>query len=162
MLDSALIQDNPFLVWVLSLENLKAVELRNSGAQGAVKDIILNSQAARRFGVGVHNQIPYLGYTLHDKEAIESVRWSSAALLFDKQGGDWIALSCLDSRTETSTGINPVPIRLFIPVTSGRMSLWKDMSPSEISIGLIKNSANNVHTFDISNEPFKTLPLKIS
>lgn len=157
---NAQVTENPFLIWVLSLDSMKAIELRASGSDGLVKDIILDIQGARRFGLGIHENTPYFGYVDQVREAIESVKWTSAAILYGKQGKDWVALSSTDARSDTTVGMNPIPIRLFVPVSIGRLAAWKELAPTEIAIGHMTANKKGEATFATS--PFRNLPLKIS
>jgi hypothetical protein len=149
--------DNPFLLWVLLLNNVNAVEVKSGSAAGA-KDIILDVQASRRFGVATIDALPYLGYV--DKDAIETVKWTTAAILFNKMDKDWIALSSADARMDTTHAMNPVPLRLFIPVSAGRLAAWKEIQPRELAIGPMNINPNGEAVLAAS--PFRKLPLKIS
>lgn len=150
--------DNPFLLWILLLNNVNAVDIK-SNAQTGAKDIILGVQASRRFGVGMVDGLPYLGYVDTDKEAMEAVKWTTSALLFNKPR-DYVALSAVDARMDTAQAMNPVPLRLFIPVASGRLFAWKEFKPTELAIGPM--SLNEKREAVLPASPFRKLPLKIS
>lgn len=151
--------DNPFLLWVLLLNNVNAVEVKANPHTGA-KDIILGVQGSRRFGVAAVDGQPYLGYVDTDKSAIEAVKWTTAALLFSKQDKDWIALSSADARMDTTQAMNPVPLRLFIPVSMGRLAAWKEIMPKELAIGPM--SRNDKGEAVMSASPYRKLSLKVS
>ena len=151
--------DNPFLLWVLLLNNVNGLEVKANGQNGA-KDIILGVQGSRRFAVSQIDGIPYLGYVEPDREALEAVKWTSAALLFGKQDRDWVALSSADARTDMTQSMNPVPLRLFIPVSTGRLSAWKELAPKELAIGHVSKNEKGDPTMAAS--PFRRLPLKVS
>jgi hypothetical protein len=151
--------ENPFLLWVLSLNDVGALDIKGGGPSGA-KDIILGAQGSRRFGLAAFPEgIPYLGYVDTDKAAIEAVKWTSAAILFRKGGQDWVALSTTDARLDTAQAMNPVPLRLFIPVATGRLSAWREVAPKELAIGVMTLNGKGETVF--SGSPFKKLPLKI-
>jgi hypothetical protein len=150
--------DNPFLLWLLHLNNVGAVDIRQ-GKAGA-KDILLNAQGGRRFGVSHIDGIPYLGYVDRDQSAIEAVKWTTSAILYRKRDQDWIALSSADARMDTTQAMNPVPLRLFIPITTGRLDGWRDIGPKELAIGLMSRNEKGETTMAAS--PFRKLPLKVS
>ncbi|MCV9963763.1 hypothetical protein OIU34_17955 [Pararhizobium sp. BT-229] len=151
--------DNPFLLWVLLLNNVNAVEVKSNPQTGA-KDVILGAQGSRRFGVAMVDDVPYLGYVDRDREAMEAVKWTTAALLFNKPDKDYVALSSVDARMDTTQAMNPVPLRLFIPVSSGRLSAWKEFMPKELAIGPMTLNAKGEAVMSAS--PFRKLPLKVS
>nr|WP_250807994.1 hypothetical protein [Neorhizobium tomejilense] len=151
--------DNPFLLWLLHLNNVGAVDLRANGSSGA-KDILLNAQGGRRFGISKIDGLPYLGYVDQDQSALESVKWTTSAILYDKRDQDWIALSSADARMDTTQAMNPVPLRLFIPITTGRLAAWKEIGPKELAIG--KMARNEKGETTMSASPFRKLPLKVS
>ncbi|MDW9478769.1 hypothetical protein GOB57_08630 [Sinorhizobium meliloti] len=151
--------DNPFLLWVLLLNNANAVEVKSNPQTGA-KDVILGVQGSRRFGVAILDGIPYLGYVDRDREAMEAVKWTTAALLFNKPDKDYVALSSVDARMDTTQAMNPVPLRLFIPVSSGRLAAWKENMPKELAIGPMTLNAKGEAV--VSASPFRKLPLKVS
>jgi hypothetical protein len=151
--------DNPFLLWVLLLNNVNAVDVK-SNPQTGVKDVILGVQGGRRFGIASVDGLPYLGYVERDQEAVETVKWTTAAILFNKPDKDWIALSSADARMDTTQAMNPVPLRLFIPVSQGRLSAWKDFMPKELAIGPMTLNAKGEAVMSAS--PFRKLPLKVS
>lgn len=150
--------DNPFMLWLLLLNNSNSVEIKATG-QGGAKDIILGVQGSRRFGLGIVEGLPYLGYVEPDSAAIESVKWTTSAILFSKGDRDWVALSSADARMDTTQAMNPVPLRLFIPVSTGRLSAWKDIQPKELAIGSM--SLNEKGEAVMSASPFRKLPLKV-
>lgn len=150
--------DNPFMLWLLLLNNVNAVEIKASGQSGA-KDVILGVQGSRRFGVGLVDGIPYLGYVEPDRAALESVKWTTSAILFSKGDRDWIALSSADARMDTAQAMNPVPLRLFIPVSTGRLAAWKELLPKELAIGPM--TRNEKGEAVMSASPFRKLPLKV-
>lgn len=159
MSESKFTGDNPFLLWVLKLNGVGAVEIKASGQGGATKDVILGPEGGRRFGLGFHGKIPCLGYVDTDRSAIEHIRWTSAAMLLDKGGKDFIALSCIDARPDQNAPTDPVPLRLFVPVSRDRMAEWRNASPKELSIAPITRNKKREAVFPAS--PFRTLPLKI-
>jgi hypothetical protein len=149
--------ENPFLLWVLKLHSVKGLEIKQGA--GGTKDIILDASGSRRFGLGVYETIPYLGYVDTDREALESVRWSTAAILLGKQGKDWVALSCKDARPEDSQAMNPVPIRLFVEVSVGRLAAWKDANPTELALGTVSRNAKGEPVF--ADSPLRKVPLRV-
>lgn len=151
--------DNPFMLWLLLLNSANAVEIKSNGQSGA-KDVMLGVQGSRRFGVAVVEGIPYLGYVEPDRAAIESVKWTTSAILFSKGDKDWVALSSADARLDTTQSMNPVPLRLFIPISTGRLGAWKEMGPKELAIGPMSLNAKGEAVMSAS--PFRRLPLKVS
>lgn len=148
--------ENPFLLWVLQLNDVNAAELKQ-GASSGVKDIILDAQGSRRFGLGVCDGLPYLGYV--DKEAVEAVKWTSAAILLGRQNKDWIALSSTDARQDLTQALNPVPLRLFVQVSRTRVAAWKDIKPQELMIGPLTRNAKGEAV--MSTSPYRRLPLMV-
>jgi len=121
-------------------------------------DIILGPLAGRRFAVGVHQKLPLLCWTDVDAPHLASVPWTSAAIAFNLKGGDWVALSAQDIRVQNSVAMEPIKLRMFIPVTSGRLDAWKEFVPSHIFIGKMVVE-NGVPRLD--GTPFSRLPLKL-
>lgn len=149
--------DNPFLLWLFKVDGMRALEVKPSGSGRATRDFIVDERIARRFGLGIAERIPYLGYV--DQEAVEAVRWTSAAILLGKKQRDFIALSSLDSRPDIALDGDPLPVRLFIPVAGGRLSAWKEAAPKELAIGPLSRNEKGDAVFAAS--PFRTLPMKI-
>lgn len=142
---------HPFLAWYAGLKGLDAVSLEG-------KDFILSDLGGKRFAVGVHKAMPLLCWHPLDREAMESVRWTSAAIAYGLNGRDWVALSALDVRIKGSASLNPVPARLFVPVAAGRLLPWKELSPQRIAVGAMRMEKGS--PFYIG-DPLKELPLKL-
>lgn len=115
-------QKGDFLRWCAGL-----IQKKIASVQGT--DIILDELAGRRFALGIHEDNPLVCWQESDHPYISSINWTSAALGFNLKGGDWIALSANDVRIENSAAMEPVKLRLFIPVTVGRMTPWKKDKP---------------------------------
>lgn len=142
---------HPFLSWAATLKADKCAALEG-------KDLVLVERAGKEFAVGIHNSEPLLCYQPEHKAALESIKWTSAAVLYNTNGKDWIVLSSKDIRIKGSTAQAAMPMRLFIPVSFGRMDSWKEFSPANIHMGMMTIKKGSP---DFSGEPFKTLPLKI-
>lgn len=155
---AAIPSDNPFLIWLLHLHGRRPIDIRPFGSAGGY-DVILEPDGSKRFGLGIMDGLPALGYVEHDRAAIESVRWTSAAILFAKNERDWVALSATDARPTNMTAMNPIPMRLFIPVSTGRLAAWKELAPKEISIAPITKQGKGAPAFP--ETPFRKLPLKV-
>lgn len=120
--------EHPFAAWIggLAAENLVQVDgSRNN-------DIKLRGLAAKRFALGVFNDQPLLAILPEDRPAFQAIRWSSAALLINRDNSDWIALSSKDVRPGTPVGGEPSPMRLFIPVQHHRLLAWKNVDPKQV------------------------------
>lgn len=142
--------EHPFLAWWAGLKRLDAISLEG-------KDFILSDVAAKRFAVGVHGGFPLLCWLEQDRQALESMAWTSAALAFGLKGRDWIALSATDVRIKGAASLNPVPARLFVPVSTGRLDAWKDVTPAKLAVGSMADGSKPA----FAGTPFKTLPLKL-
>jgi hypothetical protein len=120
--------EHPFAAWIggLAAENQVQVD----GARN--NDIKLRGLAAKRFALGVFNEQPLLAILPEDQAAFQAIRWSSAALLINRDDSDWIALSSKDIRPGTPAGGEPSPMRLFIPVQHHRLLAWKNVDPKQI------------------------------
>ncbi len=114
--------EHPFTAWLGSLATLNGVTLdgtRNS-------DIKLSGIAAKRFALGVYDGAPLLAILAEDQAAFQAVKWTSAAIIINRDFSDWIALSAKDVRAGSQEQGEPVPMRLFIPIQLGRLSAWKE------------------------------------
>lgn len=143
--------EHPFLAWWAGLSRMDAVSYEG-------KDFILSDLGAKRFALGTHAGSPLLCWLPEDKAAMESMNWTSAAIAYGMKGRDWIALSSADVRVKGAAALNPVPARLFVPVTLGRLSPWKAKSPAKLAVGEMKLE-KGMPSF--AGEPFKVLPLKL-
>lgn len=142
--------EHPFVVWWAGLKRLDAITVEG-------KDFILSDAGAKRFAIGVHGDIPLLCWLGEDRAALEAVAWTSAALAFGLKGRDWIALSATDIRVKGAASLNPVPARLFIPVSTGRLDAWKDVTPPKLAVGAMDGRLPAA----FGGVPFKTLPLRL-
>lgn len=144
-------RNHPFLEWCGSLARI-------GGAKVDGKDVVLSAAGAKRFALGVHEGNPLLCWVEEDRAAMESVKWTSGAVVFGLRGEDWVALSAADVRVPGSAAIAPVPLRLFIPVASGRMAAWKAVAPQKVAIGCMETE-KGVPVF--TGTPFRELPVKL-
>ena len=142
---------HPLVEWLASVIQVDAGSMEGS-------DMILNEKGGKRFLIGVHDKSPLTCWNHHDSKALESVRWTSAALAYGLKGKDWIALSCQDIRVKNSESKNPVRFRIFIPVMTGRLDVWKEIDPTLMVVGRFK-TFKGAHVIDGS--PFATVPLKL-
>lgn len=105
--------EHPFVRWAAALWARKALIRKG-------KDYLLDAFGGKRFGIGVDpDGTPVLAVLSEDREAFMSIAWSSAALVKNYNGSDWVALACKDIRLEDSVAEFPVPIRLWIPMPFG-------------------------------------------
>lgn len=144
-------QEHPFIAWWAGLSRLDAVSHEG-------KDFILTDLGGKRFALGTHGDMPLLCWLPDDRQAMESMNWTSAAIAYGLRSRDWIALSSSDIRVRGSSALNPVQARLFVPVTLGRLSPWKEKSPSRLAVGHMKLEKGRP---SFSGEPYKVLPLKL-
>lgn len=141
----------PLLDWIpLILQN-------NAGIMEG-NDLILTEKGAKRFLIGIHNKNPLICWNEHDAKALENIKWTSSALVFNLKGKDWIALSCQDIRIKNSEALNPVRFRIFVPIIVGRLDVWKEVRPTTLAGGRIK-MIKGAPKFD--GTPFMTVPLKL-
>jgi hypothetical protein len=144
--------NHPFLTWVATLKANRALR-----AEG--KDVILEERAGKEFAVGIHADEPLLCYQEEHRAALESIRWSAGALLFNSNARDWIILSSRDIRAKPSPATPAMPMRLFVPVAFGRMEAWKEFKPAKIHLGLMTLKKKGPPEF--SGEPSASLPLSL-
>lgn len=144
-------RNHPFIAWWAGLKRLDAITYEG-------KDLILSDLGGKRFAVGKHKEIPLLCWLPEDREAMESIKWTSAAIAYGLRGRDWIALSASDARIRDSAAMNPVPARVFIPVTAGRLLPWQPVSPQRIALGTM---AMEKGTPVFHGDPSRELPLKL-
>lgn len=142
---------HPFLSWAASL-----VAEKRAAMEG--KDLVLDHRAGKEFAVGIHNDEPLVCYQVEHKAALEAIKWNAAAILYNTNGKDWVVLSCKDIRVKGSTAQAAMPMRLFVPVSFGRMDAWKEFAPANIHLGHMEMKKGLP---DFSGNPFKSLPLKI-
>lgn len=143
--------DHPLIVWYAGLMRIDAAKFEGT-------DLVLEDLGGKRFALGVESDgTPLLCCLERDKEAISSVAWTSAAMIFGHKDRDWIALSCKDVRVRGSSEMNAVPVRMWIPLTLGRLDPWKDHSPSKMSIASMKTGQKGT----VAGKPFISLPMKI-
>jgi len=145
--------EHPLIAWYAAL--LRAGAVRCEGT-----DVVLGALGGKRFGISVTDKNePLLCCLEDDREVIESVPWTSAAMIFNHKRSDWVALSCKDARVRGSAEMNPVPLRLWIPVTVGRLDAWKKVPPKSLRVGVMTVNKNGPPT--ITGEPFINVPYKL-
>lgn len=144
--------NHPFLSWIATLQSMRAV--KSDG-----KDVILDDRIGKEFAVGIHGQDPLLCYQNEHRDAIESIKWNAAALLFNSNGKDWIILSSRDIRVKPSPATPVMPLRLFVPVSFGKMMVWKELKPTSMHVGKMTRKKKGPPEF--AGEPFLSLPLSI-
>jgi len=144
--------EHPLITWYASLRRLGA-----ASAEG--NDVVLGDLGGKRFGVGLAGADPLLCCHEDDAEVIRSVPWTSAAMAFGHKGRDWVALSCKDIRVRDAADMNPVPARLWIPVTVGRLEAWKGSEAKRLRVGIMKAEKKGPPT--LAGEPFADIPLKL-
>ena len=143
---------HPFLAWVASLKGAGMVR-----ADG--KDVVLSVPAGKEFALGLHDGEPLLCFQKDHEAALKSVSWSAAALLFNSNDSDWIILSCRDVRPRPSPASPAVPVRVFFPVTLGRLDSWKSRKPQKLHVGPM--SFDEKGSPVSAGEPFVSLPLSL-
>lgn len=144
-------EHNPMIKWVNAL-------IQGGGAKYQNNDIHLTPLAARRFGLSLHEKNPVLCWSETDNDALGSIRWRSAAFVYGLENQDWIALNCPDIRVKNSGALNPVKLRLFIPITTGRLDAWKNVPPSKLGIAVFKNEKGKLAMTSI---PTSFIPMKL-
>lgn len=146
-------EDHPLVIWYAALKRADAASMEGS-------DIVLGDLGGKRFAIGIEEgTIPLLCCAFRDKEAVASVKWTSAAFVFGHKERDWVALSCKDVRTRDSQQMNPVPLRLWIPVTTGMLEAWAEIKPAKLKVGAMKATKKGPPA--LFGEPFTEVTLKI-
>lgn len=161
---------SPFLDWYAGLEKIGGISSHKK------ENLLLSDIGGRRFSVGVHEGRPVLACLKGDIEAFKGVRWTRALLNFGAGGRDWIALKAKDIRpgksdmTESipapgspwgAKGTPKQPLTLWIPVTSGRLSVWMGEeveTPERLAVGLMGRKKGAPH---LRGAPFLEIPLSI-
>jgi hypothetical protein len=145
--------DHPLIVWYAGLMKMDAAKFEGS-------DIVLADLGGKRFAIGVEpDGTPLLCCLDRDKEALTSVSWTSAVMVFGHKDRDWIALSCKDMRVRGSSEMNSVPVRLWVPLTLGRLDPWKDHAPDKMTIATMKAGKKGAVT--VSGSAFANVPMKM-
>lgn len=146
--------EHPFAAWIGSLATYDCVTLDGSNSS----DIKLKGIAAKRFGLAVYDGAPLLGVLPEDQSAIQAVKWSSAALIINRDNSDWIALSSKDVRPGSNDIGEPVPMRLFIPVQHNRLLAWKDANQNTLLHIAAMDISKGRGSPSLSGSPFLNLP----
>lgn len=145
--------EHPFAAWIGALATLNAVAL--DGAKNT--DIKLSGLGAKRFALGIHESAPLLAILAEDQAAFQAVKWTSAALILNKDYSDWIALSAKDIRPGNPSSGDASPMRLFIPVELGRLTAWKEMDKNtKLFIGIMSEKKMN-GLLELQGSPFMEL-----
>lgn len=146
--------EHPLIVWYAGLMKMDAARFEGS-------DMVLGDLGGKRFAIGVAapDGIPLLCCLDRDKEALMAVAWTSAAMVFGHKDRDWIALSCKDVRVRGSSEMESVPLRLWIPLTLGRLDPWKDHSPDKMTISAMKTRKKGSPV--PSGAPLASIPMKM-
>lgn len=99
------------------------------------EDFLIEDAAMKSFAIGAEgNGVFLIAGFLEDLEAIASVPWSSAALIRGHQNRDWVALACKDARVPGAKDMNPLQMRLWFPVPSLKMDVFKDVQPKTLRL----------------------------
>lgn len=143
---------HPLIVWYAGLMKADAARLEGT-------DIVLGDLGGKRFAVGIDaDGGPLLCCLEGDKRAMTSVAWTGAAMVFDHKDRDWVVLSCADVRVAGSEAMESVPLRIWIPVTLGRLLAWKDHRPDKLTISEMMSKQNGPLT---AGTTIATIPMKI-
>jgi hypothetical protein len=143
--------EHPFLSWVASLVARGEAAMQD-------KDVVLTAVAGKEFALGVHDGDPLFCCQEQHEEALQSIKWGAAAILFNTNGRDWVVLSAKDVRVKGAPSPTPVPVRLFLPIAAGRWDAWRDIGPTTIHLGVMEMSKGAA---EFTGTPFKSLPLQI-
>jgi hypothetical protein len=143
--------EHPFLTWVASLVARGEAAMQD-------KDVVLTAVAGKEFAVGVHDGSPLFCCQEEHEEALQSIKWSAAAILYNTNGRDWVVLSAKDVRVKGASSPTPVPVRLFLPIAAGRWDAWREIGPTTIHLGVMEMSKGAA---EFTGTPFKSLPLQI-
>lgn len=143
--------EHPFLTWVASLVARGEAAMQD-------KDIVLTAAAGKEFALGIHENEPLFCCQTEHEEALQSIKWSAAAIVYNTNGRDWVVLSAKDVRVKGAAATAPTPVRLFLPIAAGRWDAWKEVDPKNIHFGVMEISKGAA---EFSGTPFRTLPLKI-
>jgi hypothetical protein len=134
--------------------------MRLDAAKFEGADMVLGDLGGKRFAIGIEpDGTPLLCCLDRDKEALSSVSWTSAAMIFNQKDRDFIVLSCKDVRVRGSAEMNAVPVRLWVPLTLGRLDPWKDHKPEKLSLGTMK--AGKKGALATSGTAFANVSMKI-
>jgi len=144
--------DHPLITWYSALKTRGAATVDGS-------DIVLNDLGGRRFGLSAAaGGIPVLCCGGFDLRTMRSIRWTSAAFVLAHKGRDWVALSSRDIRIPGSGEKEPVPLRVFIPVTIGRLDAWKERPPTRLRLSAMESGKGASRTV---GETVAEIPLKV-
>lgn len=141
----------PLIKWINGL-------LARGGAHYEKGDLYLTPLAARRFALSLYEKNPVLCWSENDNKALGGIKWKTAAVVFGLKNHDWIALNCPDIRIKNSSALNPVKLRMFIPVSTGRLDPWKEVRPTKIGIS-VYSTENGQHL--IKSRPLFSIPVKL-
>lgn len=148
---SSQMESHPLIAWINGL-------IVRGGAKYENGDLYLTPLAARRFALSLHEKNPVLCWSDTDNKALGGIRWKSAAIVFGLKNHDWIALNCPDIRIKNSGALNPVKLRVFIPVSAGRLDPWKEVMPPKLGISIFSMEKGRPV---LTSRPAFTLPVKL-
>jgi hypothetical protein len=122
----------PFLQWFGRLRaDGEATRERSKDNE----DFLVGDEAMKSFPIGAEgNATFFVAAFADDLNAIASVPWSSAALVRGHQDRDWVAIACKDARIRGSKEMNPLALRLWLPVPSVKMNVFKDVQPKTLNL----------------------------
>lgn len=143
--------NHPLITWINGM-------IVRGGAKYENGDLYLSPIGARRFALSLHEQIPVICWSDTDNKALGSVRWKTAAIAFNLKNHDWIALSCPDIRVKNSAALNPVKLRIFIPINAGRLDPWKEVMPPKIGTSVFKMQNGKPV---LTGSPISSIPIKL-
>src|SRR3546814_770538 len=131
--------DHPFISWYAGLRSLRAARCHGD-------DIFLDDLGGKRFAIGVDpDATPVIGFLEDDVSALTSIRWTAVAFVREHKGRDWLALSCRDARVSGAQEMNPVPLRLWIPISRGMLAAWDENRPTRVKIDRKSTRLNSSH-----------------
>src|SRR3546814_6275336 len=91
------------------------------------------------------------------RSALTAIRWTAVAFVREHKGRDWLALSCRDARVPGAQEMNPVPLRLWIPISRGMLSAWNDNRPTRVKIRVVALESGDLAPLE--RGPLMELPL---
>jgi hypothetical protein len=131
---------------------------KNTNQQGC--DILMGIMASKRFSFGIDNdRTPILGIAHDDIEAVMSLSWNNVAFVKDFKKKTWISLSVKDIRKENSRSNNPVPLRLWLPISEGLFDAFMFIENKPTQIKIIGTFIKAGKPISKEEPPLEILPL---
>jgi hypothetical protein len=145
--------EHPFGAWYAALARVGA-------ASCSGQDVVLGERGGKRFAIGVDSDAkPVLGILERDLAAVTAFKWHSAAFVRGHKGRDWVALKCTDARVDGAEEMNPVPLRLWIPVSLGVLEAWTGIVPAPSKLRLRAVASKRGQPTASDRSPVGEIPL---